>query len=116
MLFVVPGLVIFTLTSLAAPLMMVEDLGILDAIRRSVTVVLAHFWLVLAIVTVPILAEHQLLHLVEGLMHLRVLLVLVLHLALLSLVVAPVLVSEVVLAHQLTDDPLHEHQDHEHHH
>jgi len=100
-LLLLPGLVVFTLTCLAAPLVMMEGLGVVPALRRSATLAWPHFWLVVGLVTVPITLEHELLALLEALTHLPFAVLAVVHVLALSLVVAPLLLAEVVLAYEL---------------
>jgi hypothetical protein len=72
LLFVVPGLFVFTAFALVGPLIIVEGHGIWPAFGRSWTLVLRHFWLVLLVVTVPAISERFLeraVHALFGLEH-----------------------------------------------
>jgi hypothetical protein len=51
--FVVPGILLFVYLSLAAPVVEIEHRGVRAALRRSISLVRGHFWLVLAVL-VPI--------------------------------------------------------------
>lgn len=57
--FIVPGLVVGTLTALVGPVINLTDSNIRDAFRRSIRLVWPHFWLVFAMVTVPLALEHE---------------------------------------------------------
>lgn len=57
-LFVVPGLIAFTLFGLVGPAITIEDRSAIDAFRRSARLVRPHFWLVFLLVTLPIGLEH----------------------------------------------------------
>jgi hypothetical protein len=53
LLFVVPGIVVFTLLCVAGPVIEIERLPVLTALHRSMSLVLRRFWLVGLLVTVP---------------------------------------------------------------
>jgi hypothetical protein len=55
--FVLPGLVVYTLLALVGPLIIIEELGVLSAVRRSVALVRTNFWLVFVSVTSVTVAE-----------------------------------------------------------
>jgi hypothetical protein len=57
LLFVVPGLLIFTLYALVGPLIIVEGHGTRPAFRRSRSLVWRHFLLVAGVVTLPAMSE-----------------------------------------------------------
>jgi hypothetical protein len=61
-LFVVPGVVIFTLWSLVGPVITIEDRSLGSAFRRSWQLVRPCFWLTLCLVTVPLQVEQAVLH------------------------------------------------------
>ena len=61
-LFVIPGVVIFTLWSLVGPVITIEDRSVASAFRRSWQLVRPHFWLTLCLVTVPLQVEQAALH------------------------------------------------------
>jgi hypothetical protein len=61
-LFVVPGVVIFTMWSLVGPVLTIEDRSVGSAFRRSWYLVRPHFWLVLCLVTIPLQVEQAVLH------------------------------------------------------
>ncbi len=61
-LFVVPGVVIFTLWSLVGPVITIEDRSVSAAFRRSWQLVRPCFWLTLCFVTLPLQVEQTLLH------------------------------------------------------
>ena len=61
-LFVVPGVVVFTLWSLVGPLITIENRPVRSALRRSWQLVRPHFWLTLCLVTLPLQVEQTVLH------------------------------------------------------
>jgi hypothetical protein len=61
-LFVIPGIIVFTLLCLVGPLIVSEDLKVFAGLRRSYHLVRPHFWMTLCLVTIPFLIEDQLLH------------------------------------------------------
>jgi hypothetical protein len=61
-LFVVPGVVIFTLWCLVGPVITIEEQSIRASLRRSSQLVRRHFWLTLFIVTIPLHVEQGILH------------------------------------------------------
>jgi hypothetical protein len=64
-LFVVPGVIVFTMWSLVGPVITIEDRPARAALARSWRLVRPHFWLTFALVTLPIQLEHAVLHAVE---------------------------------------------------
>jgi len=62
LLFVIPGLVVFTLFGLVGPLVVSEDLAVRAALRRSAHLVRPHFLMAFFLVTIPFLVEDRLLH------------------------------------------------------
>ena len=64
-LFIVPGIVALTLFSLTGPLINIEGLRVVSAMRRSARLVLPQFWRVLVLVTAPLLLEDYLVSLAE---------------------------------------------------
>ena len=61
-LFVVPGVILFTLWSLVGPVITIEDRSVGSAFRRSWQLVRPCFWLTLCLVTVPLQVEQAVLH------------------------------------------------------
>ena len=61
-LFVLPGIVIFTLWSLVGPVITIEDREVAAAFGRSWQLVRRHFWLTLCLVTLPLEVEQAALH------------------------------------------------------
>lgn len=61
-LFVIPGLVLFTLFAITGPVINIERLGAIKGMRRSAHLVRPHFWLVFFLVSVPLGLEHQVVH------------------------------------------------------
>lgn len=63
--FVIPGVILFTLWSLVGPVITIEDRAVGSALRRSWQLVRPHFWLVLVLVTIPLQVEQTVLHAVH---------------------------------------------------
>jgi hypothetical protein len=61
-LFVVPGVVIFTLWSLVGPVITIENRSVTSAFGRSYQLVRPRFWLTLLLVTLPLQVEQAALH------------------------------------------------------
>ena len=64
-LFVVPGIVIFTMWSLVGPVITIEDRSVRAAFARSCRLVRGHFWLTLFLVTLPLEIEQAVLHAID---------------------------------------------------
>jgi hypothetical protein len=103
-LLVLPGIIVFTLTCIAASLIVLEDRGVRSAIVRSVQLVRPRFAMSLLVVTMPVLIEHEVVHAIEAIVDLPFIALVTLNLAGTVLVLAPVCLCEVVLAHALVDD------------
>jgi hypothetical protein len=101
-LFVVPGILAFTLFCLVGPLIVSEELGVRAAFRRSAALVRKHFWLTLVLVVIPLVVEHQLVAAVEHMdLEREVLVILCLHVLLALGLVAVVALVEVTLTYEL---------------
>jgi hypothetical protein len=61
-LFVIPGIVLFTLWSLVGPVITIEDRAVASAFGRSWQLVRSAFWLTFWLVTVPLEIEQAALH------------------------------------------------------
>jgi hypothetical protein len=61
-LFVVPGVVVFTMWSLVGPIITIEERAVFSALRRSWTLVRPSFWLTFVLVTIPLQIEQAVLH------------------------------------------------------
>jgi uncharacterized membrane protein YesL len=61
-LFVVPGVVLFTLWSLVGPLITIEERTVRSALGRSWRLVRRNFWLTFLLVTLPLQLEETVLH------------------------------------------------------
>jgi hypothetical protein len=61
-LFVVPGIIVFTLWSLVGPVITIEDRAVASALGRSRQLVRPSFWLTFWLVTVPLQVEQAALH------------------------------------------------------
>ncbi len=97
----VPGLVAFTLTCLAGSLVMIERVPARLALRRSLQLTGRRFGLTLLVVTLPVAVEHQILHALGVHLELSFLALWAMHAAAAILVLVPVVVVEITLAHQL---------------
>lgn len=65
LLLVLPGVAVFTLFALVGPVIVAEDRKIFDGLRRSAVLALHRFWLVLVLVTIPVLFEEEIVHAVD---------------------------------------------------
>jgi len=65
LLLVLPGFAVFTLFALVGPVIVAEDRTVLDALRRSAVLALHRFWLVLVLVTIPVMFEEEIVHAVD---------------------------------------------------
>ena len=61
-LFVVPGVVVFTVFALIGPVITIEDRSVGSSFRRSWQLVRPNFWVTLCLVTVPLQVEQAVLH------------------------------------------------------
>jgi hypothetical protein len=61
-LFVIPGVVIFTMWSLVGPVITIEDRSVGSGLRRSWQLVRPCFWLTLCLVALPLQIEQAVLH------------------------------------------------------
>jgi len=110
LLFVVPGLLVFTVFALVGPLIILEGHGIRSAFVRSRRLVMHHFWLVAGVVTLPVLAEGFVVHGIHRLFGLEHIWGLLLVSALVGVVVGSycglmevIIARELVGAHPLDD-------------
>lgn len=102
--FVIPGFVLMTMLSIVAPVLVIEDLGVRAALRRSWRLVRPQFWRVVAVVTIPMLVESFAVEGVAAVVGHTVLAELAVHGVLGTLVFALVLLLEVHTAHWLVDE------------
>ncbi len=65
LLFVIPGVIVFTLCSLVGPLITIEDRSVASAFGRSFALVRRHFWITFLLVTLPLQLEQAVLHAVD---------------------------------------------------
>lgn len=65
LVFVLPGLVALTFFALVGPLINIEHRSVLDAFKRSASLVRPIFWTTFLAITLPIIVEHGLNHAVE---------------------------------------------------
>jgi hypothetical protein len=105
-LLVVPGVLVFALTCIAAPLVVLEGLDVRAALVRSARLVRPRLGLAVLVVVLPVLIEHELHHAVGALVGLSPLVAFGLRLLGIVAVLAPVTLCEVVLAHGLTGRPM----------
>lgn len=97
----VPGLIVFTLTCLAGSLVMIEGLGPVSALKRSVALTRRRFGLTMLVVAVPVSIEHQVLHALGVFLTLPFVALWAIHAAAAIVVLVPVVVVEITLAHRL---------------
>jgi hypothetical protein len=64
-LFVVPGVIIFTLLSLVGPTITIEDRTVGSAFKRSSQLVRPRFWLTFVLMTLPLQLEQAALHAID---------------------------------------------------
>ena len=69
LLFVIPGMILFTLFAITGPVINIEHLGAIEGMRRSAHLVRRHLWLVFFLVSVPLFLEHQAIHWAFELVH-----------------------------------------------
>ena len=100
----IPGLLAFTLTCLAGSLVMIEQRSCGSALRRSIQMTWRRFGLTFVVVTLPVLVEHQVLHALEAWLGLPFVPLWILHAVAATLVLVPVVVVEITLAHDLRRD------------
>jgi hypothetical protein len=101
-LLIVPGVVVFTLFCLVGPVIGSEDRGVFSALGRSAQLVRHRFWLVLVLVTIPVMFEEEIVHLVDYKTFDHPLLAAFFIVGFLGAAVASVVgVFEVVIAHEL---------------
>jgi hypothetical protein len=102
LLFILPGLMIFTLFCLVGPVINIEGRNVRDGFRDSARLVRPHFWLTLCLVTIPVIVESLIEEAIHRTVWERALLSsLVLNSLTAVLVLATVGLLEVVLAHEL---------------
>jgi hypothetical protein len=65
LLFVIPGLILFTLFALVGPLITIEGQTALGAFRRSATLIRPAFGTAFVAVTLPVVLEHAFVHTIE---------------------------------------------------
>jgi putative heme transporter len=70
-LFVLPGILAFTLFALVGPMVTIEERAVVDAFRRSASLVLERPWLVFSLVTLPVILEETILQELEEVLHAR---------------------------------------------
>ncbi len=54
---IIPGFILFTLTAIAGPVVVIEDRGVFSAIKRSITLTRHRFWRMTIVVSIPIIVE-----------------------------------------------------------
>lgn len=68
-LFIIPGMIIFTLFAITGPVINIEHLGAIKGMKRSAQLVRPHFWLVFFLVSIPLFIEHQVVHWATEIVH-----------------------------------------------
>lgn len=97
-----PGVIMFTLTALAASILMLENRSVGGSLRRSSSLVTRHAVTTALVVTLPVFLEHQVLHAVEAIVELRFLALWLLHTVVAVMVLVPVVLCEITLAYSVT--------------
>jgi hypothetical protein len=100
----VPGLIAFTLFCLAAPLLVRADLGVREAMARSVDLTRRHLLVTVVVVTLPVVFEHELLDALDIFWDFPFLVLFGAHIAMAVLVLAPVVLCEIALAFTLLQE------------
>ncbi len=67
--FVIPGMIVYTFLALTGPVINIEDLGVLAAIKRSYRLIRPKFWFAFVAVTLPVYGEAALDDYVDKLFH-----------------------------------------------
>jgi hypothetical protein len=98
-----PGLAAYTLLCLAGALLVDEDLGVREAMRRSVDMTRHNLVVTILIVTIPVVVEHQVLDALEVFWDFPFWVLFAAHLVTSIVVLAPVVLVEIVLALTLGD-------------
>ena len=99
-----PGLVLAVLLGVVGPVLVIEDLRVWPALKRSVQVVRPHFVLAFLLVIVPSGVEESFVDWAEHNTHGNTLLWLVVDVALTAVVASFVGILEITLAHDLIAD------------
>lgn len=102
--FVVPGVVLSVFLGVVGPVLVIEDLGVRQALRRSVQLVRPHFLLTFLLVPVPAGIEESLVGWLERRTHGNAPLWLVVDVASTAVVASFVGLLEITLAHRLIAD------------
>jgi hypothetical protein len=113
-LFVLPGIVVFTLWALVGPVITIERRALVDAFRRSRQLVWSRFWLTFLLVALPLQVEQAFLHAIDytSLFEHPVLPAFVLNGLLGTLIASVIGLVEVVLAYELiAENPTDTHDD-----
>jgi hypothetical protein len=100
-LLVIPGIVFYTFYVFVGPMIIMEDRRVIDAFRRSRRIVRRHFFLVLMLVTVPVLVEESIVHAFEVTTEESIVVSTVANVVLGVIVVSVVGLIEVTLAYRL---------------
>jgi hypothetical protein len=65
LLLILPGFIVFTLFCIVGPVLSSEDRGVFSALGRSAQLVRQRFWLVLALITIPVALEEEVIHAID---------------------------------------------------
>jgi hypothetical protein len=94
----IPALFVYTLVCLAAPLLVDEDLGVRESLRRSIDITRQHLGVTFVVVTLPVALEHALLDALEIFWDFPFVVLFAAHLVLAVTVLALVVLVEIALA------------------
>jgi hypothetical protein len=99
-----PGLAVYTLLCLSAPLLVRDDLGVGAALARSFELTRHHVLATVLVVTLPVVIEHELLVALEILWDFPFVVLFVAHMVMAIVVLASVVLVEIALAQTLADE------------
>jgi hypothetical protein len=103
----VPGIVAYTLLCLSGPLLVRDELGVREAMRRSVDLTRRNLLVTFLVVTVPVLVEHQILDALEVFWDFSFLVLFAAHIVTAVVVLATVVLVEISLALTLAHQEEH---------
>jgi hypothetical protein len=100
----IPGLIAFTLLCLAGPLLVRGNLSVRGAMTRSADLTRRHVLVTVAVVTLPVVFEHELLDALDILWDFSFVVLFGAHILMAVLVLAPVVLCEIALAFTLLEE------------
>jgi hypothetical protein len=103
-LFVVPGFIAYTLLAISGPIVVIENLGVWAAIKRSVSLTRHRFWRMALIVTIPALVEGAVLDIIARAVGHTIIAELLVHGVMAAFALAFVMLLEVHAAHWILEE------------